>query len=214
MDQVKIGKFISECRKKNNLTQMQLAEKLNITDRAISKWETGKAMPDSGIMLDLCKELKITVNELLSGEMIDMKNYDKKTEELLLEMHKQKEQSDRRLLTIEIVMGVITLVLYIALVMGVGFLPIKESTQVMIIMLATLLIVIMAFVALKIEQVAGYYECRKCHHKYVPTYSSVLWAMHIGRTRYMKCPDCNKRSWQKKVVTKEQIKFKINLKYD
>ena len=202
MDQVKIGKFISECRKKNNLTQMQLAEKLNITDRAISKWETGKAMPDSGIMLDLCNELKITVNELLSGEMIDMKEYDKKAEELLLEMHKQKEESDRRLLTIEIVMGVITLVLYIALVMGVGFLPIKESTQVMIIMLATLLIVIMAFVALKIEQVAGYYECRKCHHRYVPTYSNVLWAMHIGRTRYMKCPECNKRSWQKKVVSK------------
>ena len=202
MDQVKIGKFISECRKKNNLTQMQLAEKLNITDRAISKWETGKAMPDSGIMLDLCNELKITVNELLSGEMIEMKDYDKKAEELLLEMQKQKEESDRRLLTIEIVMGVITLVLYIALVMGVGFLPIKESTQVLIIMLATLLIVIMAFVALKIEQVAGYYECRKCHHRYVPTYASVLWAMHICRTRYMKCPKCNKRSWQKKVVSK------------
>ena len=202
MDQVKIGKFIAECRKKNNLTQMQLAEKLNITDRALSKWETGKAMPDSGIMLDLCIELIITVNELLSGEMIDMKENDKKAEELLLKMQKQKEESDRRLLTIEIVMGVITLVLYIALVMGVGFLPIKESTQVMIIMLATLLIVIMAFVALKIEQVAGYYECRKCHHKYVPTYSSVLWAMHIGRTRYMKCPECNKKSWQKKVISK------------
>ena len=81
MDQVKIGKFISECRKKNNLTQMKLAEKLNITDRAISKWETGKAMPDSGIMLDLCSELKITVNELLSGEMINMKDLDRKTED-------------------------------------------------------------------------------------------------------------------------------------
>ena len=202
MDQVKIGKFISECRKKNNLTQMQLAEKLNITDRAVSKWETGKAMPDSGIMLDLCSELKITVNELLSGEMIDMKDYDKKTEELLLKMQKQKEESDRRLLTIEIVMGVITLVMYCAVVMGVGFLPIKESTQILIIMLATILIVIMAFVALRIEQIAGYYECRKCHHKYVPTYSNVLWAMHVCRTRYMKCPECHKRSWQKKVISK------------
>ena len=76
MDQVKIGRFIAECRKKNNLTQMQLAEKLNITDRAISKWENGKAMPDSSIMLDLCSELKISVNELLSGEMVEMKNYD------------------------------------------------------------------------------------------------------------------------------------------
>ena len=173
MDQVKIGKFISECRKKNNLTQMQLAEKL-----------------------------KITVNELLSGEMINMKDLDKKTEELLLEMQKQKEESDKRLLTIEIVMGVITLVMYIALVMTVSFLQIPENTQLLIIMPATVLIIIMAFVALKIEQIAGYYECRKCHNKYVPTYNSVLWAMHIGRTRFMKCPECGKRSWQKKVISK------------
>ena len=63
MDQIKIGKFIAECRKKQDLTQMELAEKLNITDRAISKWETGKAMPDSSIMLELCDILKISVNE-------------------------------------------------------------------------------------------------------------------------------------------------------
>ena len=175
MDQVKIGKFIAECRKKKELTQMQLAEKLNITDRAISKWETGKGMPDSSIMLDLCNELKITVNELLSGEMIDMKDYDKKAEELLLEMQKQKEESDRRLLTIEIVMGVITLVMYCALVMGVVFLPIKESTKILIIMLATILLLIMCFFALKIEQKAGYYKCTKCDHAYVPeSYSKVF----------------------------------------
>ena len=90
MDQIKIGKFIAECRKKNKLTQMQLAEKLNITDRAISKWENGKTMPDSSIMLDLCKELKINVNELLSGEVINMDNYNEKAEELLVEMKKQK----------------------------------------------------------------------------------------------------------------------------
>ena len=88
MDQIKIGKFIAECRKKNNLTQMQLAEKLDITDRAISKWENGKAMPDSSIMLDLCKELKISVNELLSGEVIEMNNYNVELEKNLIEMGK------------------------------------------------------------------------------------------------------------------------------
>ena len=92
MDQIKIGKFIAECRKKNNLTQMQLAEKLNITDRAISKWENGKAMPDSSIMLDLCNKLKISVNELLSGEMIEMKNYDESVEKNLLDMVKQRKR--------------------------------------------------------------------------------------------------------------------------
>ena len=203
MNQVKIGKFIAECRKNKKLTQADLAEKLNITDRAISKWETGKGMPDSSIMLDLCKELRITVNELLSGEMIEMKDYDKKAEELLLEMKKQKEEADKRLLSIEIIMGVITIIMYMALVMTVAFLQIEENVQLLIIIPATVLLVIMCFVALKIEQVAGYYECRKCHHKYVPTYKSVLWAAHVNRTRYMKCPNCNKRSWNKKVISKE-----------
>ena len=72
MDQVKIGKFIADCRKRANLPQMQLAEKLGITDRAISKWETGKALPDSSIMLELCGLLGITVNDLLSGEVISV----------------------------------------------------------------------------------------------------------------------------------------------
>ena len=86
MEQVKIGKFITECRKNKNMTQAQLAEKLNITDRAVSKWETGKGMPDSSIMLELCNELGITVNELLSGEVIEMNNYGKKAEENLFEL--------------------------------------------------------------------------------------------------------------------------------
>ena len=86
--------------------------------------------------------------------------------------------------------------------MLVSFLPIQESTQLLIIVPVTVLLVIMCFVALRIEQIAGYYECRKCHHRYVPTYPNVLWAMHIGRTRYMKCPECNKKSWQKKVISK------------
>lgn len=202
MNQVKIGKFIAECRKNKKLTQAELAEKLNITDRAISKWETGKGMPDSSIMLDLCRELGITVNELLSGEVIKMDEYNKKAEENLLEMKKQKEESDKRLLTIEIVMGVITMVMYLALVMIADYVQMSDRAKLLIIVPATVLVIGMCLVALRIEQVAGYYECKKCHHKYVPKYSSVLWAMHVNRTRYMKCPECGKRSWQKKRVTK------------
>lgn len=91
MEQIKIGRFIAERRKTKNLTQLQLAEKLNITDRAISKWETGKGMPDSSIMMELCKELDISVNELLSGELIDMNNYNTKLDENLIRLQKQKE---------------------------------------------------------------------------------------------------------------------------
>ena len=203
MDQIKIGKFIAECRKKNNLTQIELAEKLNITDRAISKWENGKAMPDSSIMLELCQELKISVNELLSGEVIKMDNYNEKLEQNLIDMVKQKEQSDKRLLTMEIVIGIIAVAALLGLMLIASFAQMEEYIRLLIIIPSVIAFVAMAFVMIKIEQVAGYYECQKCHHKYIPTYSSVLWAMHYGRTRYMKCPECNKRSWNKKVISKD-----------
>lgn len=96
MNQTVIGKFIAECRRERNLTQAQLAEKLNITDRAVSKWETGKSMPDSAIMLELCDILGITVNELLSGEKVNMENaenYRKKVEENLIALKKRDENN-------------------------------------------------------------------------------------------------------------------------
>ena len=113
MKQIKIGKFIAECRKNSNLTQMQLAEKLNITDRAISKWENGKAMPDSSIMLDLCKELKISVNELLSGEMIDMKNYNKIAEENLFKLNESNEKKKKIILKSAIVIGLLIFIIIV-----------------------------------------------------------------------------------------------------
>lgn len=93
MEQAMIGKFISACRTEKGLTQMQLAEKLNITNRAVSKWETGKSMPDVSLMLDLCNILDITVNELLSGERIIMEDYQKRAEENLMELQAKKEKA-------------------------------------------------------------------------------------------------------------------------
>ena len=95
MDQIKIGKFIAERRKNLRLTQAELANRLSITDRAVSKWENGKSMPDSSIMLALCEVLGITVNDLLCGEVVSMENYNKEMENKLLEMVKEKEQKDR-----------------------------------------------------------------------------------------------------------------------
>lgn len=202
MDQIKIGRFIAECRKKKNLTQMQLAEKLNITDRAISKWKNGKGMPDSSIMLDLCKELQISVNELLSGEVLEMNSYNKKLEQNLIDIVKQKEESDKRILTMEIAMGIASIIIFFILVMIASLIEMQDWVRLLIIIPSTIFIFIVCLLLLRIEQTAGYYECQKCHYKYVPTYSSVLWAMHINRTRYMKCPKCNEKSWQKKVISK------------
>ena len=202
MNQIKIGKFIAECRKKNNLTQMQLAEKLNITDRAISKWENGKAMPDSSIMLELCDELKISVNELLIGEIIDMKEYDKKSEELLLELAKQDEIKNKKLMTSMWTILITSTIFYTG-IMLLAVITLEEGIELgMIVCFSTILYIIAAFISLKFEVDAGYYECKNCHHKFVPTYKDVMFSVHMGTTRNLKCPECKKRSWAKRVMSK------------
>jgi transcriptional regulator with XRE-family HTH domain/DNA-directed RNA polymerase subunit RPC12/RpoP len=202
MDQIKVGKFIAECRKKSNLTQMQLAEKLNITDRAISKWENGKAMPDSSIMLDLCNELKISVNELLSGEMIEMKEYDKRAEELLLEMAKKEELNNKRLMRAMYVIVIMSVVALVSIVMLAQYFIIDTVLKNVVCIIATICVLLLIFYGLKLEVDAGYYECKKCHHKFVPTYKEVFISAHIGTTRHLKCPNCNEKSWCKKVMNK------------
>ena len=204
MDQIKIGRFIAERRKSIGLTQAQLAEKLNITDRAVSKWENGKSLPDSSIMLELCAELGITVNDLLSGEVVTMENNKQEMEKRLIEMVREKEQNDKQLLMLEWVIGILSLiVLFIPIIIG-SYVPIEPEWKRTAIVLSGFIPAIIGFVfAMKIEQVAGYYECKNCGHKYVPTFKAINLSMHMGRTRYMKCPECGKKTWQKKVISKD-----------
>lgn len=204
MDQEKIGKFIASCRKKQNLTQAELAEKLNITDRAISKWENGRGMPDSSIMLELCNILQITVNDLLNGEVVTMNDYNKKQDELLLEIVKQKETSDRKMLLFEVVIGIISMTVLIGNCLIAYFIKMETWQQVLIICAGLIIAMFGVFVGIRIEQTAGYYVCKKCGEKHIPKYTSVLFAMHMGRTRLMKCPKCHKLSWQRKTISKEE----------
>ncbi len=204
MDLLKIGKFIADCRKSKNLTQMQLAEKLNITDRAVSKWETGKSLPDSSIMLELCSILEINVNDLLCGEIITMENYNKELENNLLEMVKQKEESDKRLLHIEVILCICCILPLIASIIIVNIVPMAESLAAVIVLASLIPILIATPFALRIEQKAGYYECKMCGHRHIPKYNSVFFAMHVNRTRFMRCPECGKMSWQKKVLSKDK----------
>lgn len=206
MDQVKIGKFIAEKRKENNLTQMQLAEILSVTDRAVSKWETGKSLPDSSIMIELCSILKISVNDLLSGEIVNVENYNKELESKLVKMVKEKQKADKTLLRLEVVVGVLSVIILLAPIIVAALLPanaVKDWQRVIIILSGVIPAFVGFFYATRIEQVAGYYECKCCGHKYVPTYKAITMAMHMGRTRYLKCPNCQKKSWQKKVISKD-----------
>ena len=203
MDQIKIGGFIAQCRKNAGLTQMQLAERLSVTDRAVSKWENGRAMPDSSIMLDLCEQLNITVNDLLCGEVVSMENYNKELEKNLIEMTRAKQDADKRLLRVEIVVGLVCVFVLFSFTMIASLLTMQEWLRIVLIFAGMLPLLIATPFMLKIEQVAGYYECRSCGHRYVPTYKAINMAPHYGRTRKMRCPVCGKKTWQKKVITKD-----------
>lgn len=202
MNLSKIGNFIAECRRNKKLTQEQLAEKLLITDKAVSKWERGLSLPDASIMLELCNILDININELLNGEKIEMKDYKEKNEELLVQLAKQDELKNRSLMTSMWTILITSSIFYIMIL----FLAVNILEEGLllgtIICVATIIFLIAGFIALKFELDAGYYECKKCHHKFIPTYKEVLFSMHISTTRYLKCPKCHKRSWAKKVMYK------------
>ena len=202
MNQEKIGKFIADCRKDKKITQAQLAEKLNMTDRAISKWETGNGMPDSSVMLELCEILEITVNELLSGERLEMDNYDKRAEENLLELKRKEEYTNKRFLFFEKVIGFTSTISSLLLIFAGAFATTNLIWRIVLIGGSIPIFIIGISFALEIETEAGYYECQICHNRYVPKFKSVFLSMHTGTTRYMKCPKCGKRSWNKKVLSK------------
>lgn len=200
MDTIKIGKFIAECRKKQNLTQNDLAQKLNITDRAVSKWERGKSLPDASIMLELCELLDINVNELLTGEKIEMTNYNEQAETNLIEMKKQKEESDKRLLFMEVVIGILGCIFLFVLIPIAALVEMALWIRVGLIIFGAVIFLIACLFAIRIEQKAGYYECKYCKNKFTPTFSQVFFAPHFGRSRKLKCPKCGERSYCKKIV--------------
>ena len=205
MDLIKIGKFIADRRKKKNITQEQLAEKLYITDRAVSKWERGLSLPDADKMLDLCNILDINVNELLNGEKINMKDYDKKNEELLVEMARQEEQKNKRLMFDMWVLTVSALIFYLGII-TLAALTLEDGPVLgTVVCVSTVLLICVAFYGLKLETSAGYYECQKCYHRFrEDNYFKAMITPHIGTSRFFKCPNCGKRSWTKKVMTKEK----------
>ena len=159
-------------------------------------------MPDTSIMLELCDILGISVNELLSGERIEMENNNQKNEQLLLDMAKELERKNK---TIWHAMWAIMTVSIIGLIGGIALINIfMPEGPWMLVAILTLCVIFLipCFYALKLEVSVGVYKCKNCGYEIVPTYKEALNAMHMGTTRYLKCPKCNKRTWCKKVLKK------------
>ena len=199
MNQVRIGKFISKKKKKKGITQNELAELLGITNRAVSKWETGICMPDAGTIPELCQILDISISDLFSGEKIMENNKD--SEKFILKLVKEKAERDKQLLILEILIGILSTSVLVSFILLASFINVSVYVKFIIILCGIILFAVGIFYALLIERIAGYYECSKCHHKYIPTYKQILFSMHAFRTRYMKCPKCKCSSWSKKVIS-------------
>ena len=203
MDQIKTGKFIAQMRKEHGLTQTQLADKLLIINKTVSKWETGKGMPEVSLMLPLCEALGINVNELLTGEKIPTENYKEKAEENMMDLIKEAQESRKKII-ISAVIAFSSLLSSTPLIVVAGKFKMPLAARIGLIVIAVIVIIIGLAVACILEREAGAFECSKCHERFVPTMSAYINAAHTITRRKLKCPKCGVKSYCKHVLTKNK----------
>ena len=190
MDTIKIGKFIKSLRKENSLTQREVAERLNVSEKTISKWETGNGIPDVSLMLPLCKLFGISINELLSGERLDEKQYVEKAEENMACLVDRTTPRKKIIIsTISCIVSSLALILISALFVTQIWLKFVIIGIALIVVFADVSVILLVAVSTEI------YKCEKCGEKFVPTLTAYLFAPHTFKRRYLKCPHCGKKGW-------------------
>ena len=194
MDQIKTGRFIAEQRKAHGMTQRQLAEKLSVSDKTVSKWECGNGLPEVSLMLPLCELLSINVNELLSGERLDADSYKQHAEENMMKLIDERKENKRKLI-LEVVVVMITLLASCTLIMLSGLLEMESWLRVTLIAIGLVVMIGGIGVAAVLEMTAGYFECSKCGAYFVPTKTAYIMGVHTVMRRHLKCPHCGKRNW-------------------
>ena len=203
MDQVKTGQFIKTMRKAKNLTQREVAEKLNISEKTVSKWETGNGLPDVSLMLPLCELLEISVNELLSGERLDEKKYFEKSEQNIMSLMEEKAEAKKKLI-IAIITAVITSLAGLTLFLLSALLEMELWLRIVLAVIGVVVIGTGIGLACVLDKNAGVYECKHCGERFVPTMTAYLFAPHMPASRKLKCPKCGKKSYCKKRLSKSE----------
>lgn len=202
MDQVKIGNFIKECRKELGITQYELADKLNISFKTISKWECGKGLPDVSLLLPLCNELKINVNELLSGERLLNEEYKEKAEDNLIDIIKKEREENKKKIMIEVLIGIPCIVSMLSLFIMAGLLNIEDYQRIIMLVIG-FICVFCSVIGLSIfDKNIGYYECKHCKERFIPTFGCYINGMHGITWRRLRCPSCGKVSNCRKKLNK------------
>lgn len=191
MDQIKIGSFIAEIRKQQNMTQRQLADELSISDKTVSKWERGKGLPEVSLMLPLCKILGITVNDLLTGERVSEDNYKKSAEKNLMNLMKENEENKKRM-ALSIICGIITIIAVCSLIVIAAYIAMPAAARIALIVFAIITAVFGIGAAAVLEQKAGYFECPHCGALFVPTMREYVKGIHTLTKRKLTCHECGK----------------------
>ncbi len=203
MDIVKIGYFIRECRKNKNLTQKQLADKLYVEPKTISKWETGKGLPDVSIMKNLCNELGISLSELFIGDYIKEESNDLLIEILIIDgLNKERIQNKKKLIG-EILIGCAFIGSVITLILLVGFVSIDNYLKIILIVLSFVFMFVGLFGLVLLDVNIGYFECAECHERFIPSIKDYVFGMHTLKKRKLKCPKCGKKTWCLKRMTRK-----------
>lgn len=201
MDQGKTGKFIAGERKRRSLTQRQLAEALGISDKTISKWERGAGFPDVSLLLPLCGELDITVNELLAGERVDEENYKKKAEENMVDLVREAQESKKKIVLAALV-AVLALLGSIPLFFVASYLDMAAWQRGLLIGIGALALFLGIIIACILDNEAGAFECPQCHKRFVPQNGAYIMGPHTIMKRKLRCPHCGAKKYCKKVLTK------------
>lgn len=201
MDQIKTGKFIAEERKLKGFTQRQLADRLGISDKTVSKWERGGGFPEVSLLLPLCGELGITVNELLTGHRLASEDYKTKAEENMVNLVKEAQESKKKII-LAVLVGLLALAGSMPLFLLTGYLPMETWLKGILIGLGCLILLLGVLIACFLENEAGAFECPVCHERFVPSMGAYLMGPHTILRRRLKCPKCGAVKYCKKVLTK------------
>lgn len=201
MDQIKIGGFIAEERKRKGYTQKILSEKLGISDKTISKWERGNGFPEVSLLIPLCSELDITVNELLSGERVSEEQYRKKAEDNMVNLVKEAQENKKKII-LSVMVGILTILAAVPLFMVAGMFDMRTGVRITFIVIGIVVLIIGIAVACIMDREAGAFECPECHERFIPDMKSYIMAAHTLTKRKIICPKCGAHRYCKKVLTK------------
>lgn len=201
MDQIKIGGFIAEERKRKGYTQKILSEKLGISDKTISKWERGNGFPEVSLLIPLCSELDITVNELLSGERVSEEQYRKKAEENMVNLVKEAQENKKKII-LSVMVGILTILAAVPLFMVAGMFDMRTGVRITFIAIGIVVMIIGIAVACIMDREAGAFECPECHERFIPDMKSYIMGAHTLTKRKLICPKCGAHRYCKKVLTK------------